>query len=448
MRIGNRHPALRASLIAASLLVAHGGASASDPTPPAALTVPSKQAAIEQALEDADAGDVFALERLEIAGVEPELAAIAKARIAAARLSSHEAIALARPVAQDAKASAAHRSRAWAVLADAAFTAGDYAEAARAAQRWQDVLRERGAPQEDIDDAQRLAALAGAMSAAPRQAVETLAPRTVTTRRDKVGLSRADATVNGRVQDAVLDTGAGLSVVSQSTATKLGLRMLDGAATIGAAAREAVPTRIGIAERFAFAGLELRDVAFLVLDDAQLQLPVPGGYSIDAIIGFPVLREFRRLRFERGGALVPEPGARAATTENLRVVSNALYVDAKVRDVPLALHLDSGGPRSFLTTRFAQRHPHFVDGLPRKDERMAGAGGSTTRVSALMPKAHIDVAGARATLAELPVVVEDGADVQAQNFGLMGGDVLDQFEHWTLDFEAMTFEVGARVAGE
>ena len=428
-----------------SLLLAHGVCVAAEAAPPA-QAVPIS-ASFEQALDDADAGDVFALERLGTASADARMSAIAKARIAAARLRADQAIALADPIARDAGAPPAHRARAWSVLADASFTAGDYAEAAAAVDGWMSALEQNQAPRKERDDAQRLGALARALSHAPTQTVDSLKPTSAATRRDKVGLSRADATVNGHVQEAVLDTGAGLSVVSQSTATRLGLRILDAAATIDSASRDAVPTRIGVADRFAFAGLELRNVAFLVLDDKQLELPVPGGYSIDAIIGFPVLREFKRLRFERSGAVVPEVAKHAPQAkENLRIVASALYVEARLRDVPVALHLDTGGPRSSLSSRFAERHPHFAETLPQQDERMAGAGGATTRRVARIPDATLELAGTHATLPELTIVTKDGDDVQAQNFGLMGGDVLDQFESWTLDFEAMTFGVGAPVS--
>lgn len=437
MRYPDAHPLRSRSFWAAVLLTAHGLCAAGTTT--GSATAPP---AAEAAIADAEAGDVFALERTLASISDPALAAIARARIAAARLRPAEATAVARAVASDDAATPGQRSSAWAVLADASFTAGDYADAAAAAEDWQAALQRRGAPQKDIDDAGRMGALALALSSAPRQRVESLVPRTVPVRTDKVGLSRADVTVNGHVQEAVLDTGAGLSVVSRSTATRLGLRMLEREATIGSAARDAVPTRIGVADRFEFAGLELRNVAFLVLDDTQLELPVPGGYRIDAIVGFPVLRELRRIRFDRTGLMTPEPGAKPSLAqENLRVVGNSLYVDARFRGIPVSLHLDSGGPRSSLSSRFSHRHPHLVNGLKTTDERLAGAGGSTTRRSAMMRDAALEVAGKTAALPELSVVVEDG-EVEAENFGLLGGDVLNQFAWWSLDFEAMTFELG------
>jgi len=77
---------------------------------------------------------------------------------------------------------------------------------------------------------------------------------------------------------------------------------------------------------------------------------------------------------------------------------------------------------------------------------MAGAGGSTTRRVARIPDAVLELAGTHATLPELTIVTRDGDEVQAQNFGLMGGDVLDQFDSWTVDFDHMTFELGTPVA--
>ena len=439
MRHPQAHPRPSRVLWSAVLLMVHGLCAAADPSGSAPVPLPGPEAIVE----DAEAGDVFALERARTSVTDPALAAIARARIAAARLRAAEATSIARAVASDAATSPDQQSRAWAVLADASFTAGDYADAATAVEGWSAALQQRKAPRKDIDDAQRMGALAFALSSAPPQRMESLAPRTAPVRTDKVGLSRADANVNGHSQEAVLDTGAGLSVVSQSTATRLGLRMLEREATIGSAARDAVPTRIGVAEKFEFAGLALRNVAFLVLDDKQLELPVPGGYRIDAIIGFPVLREFKRIRFDRSGSMTPEPDATPQSpTENLRIVGNSLYVDARFRGIPVAMHLDSGGSRSSLSSRFSHRHPHLVEGLATTDERLAGAGGATTRRSAVMREATLEVAGRTATLPELSIVVEDGGDVEAENFGLLGGDVLNQFDWWALDFEAMTFELG------
>ncbi len=424
--------------IALWLVVA--GAPASPP-----LAAPNDPPHPELLLQDAAAGDVFAMER-HAGSVDGTWRDVARARSAAARLRTDEAIGLATAIIDSGQADPAALAQAWSVLADAAFADRRYADAHVATTRWIEVLQRQDAPRSTLEGAARMAALAGALSSAPPQAVTSYVPTAVRSAKDKVGLRRAAVTVNGRVQDAVLDTGAGLSVVSRTIAERLGLRLLAGSATIDSSTRDGVPTRIGVADSVEFAGLSLRDVAFLVMDDGQLEFPVPGGYSIGAIIGFPVLRELGRIRFERDGRVVPEPQVPVAPTpDNLRVVGSALYVDVLVEDVATALHLDTGAPASFLTTRFAGRHARLVDGLAHHEEKLAGAGGARTRRSARMPSAILSIAGRRATLADLSVVVDDGPDAEAPNFGVLGDDVLDQFDHWTIDFRSMAFELGRPV---
>lgn len=422
---------------AALALALAAGAQASHPA--AGLDGPPDP---EVLMKDAAAGDVFALER-QAASLDMSWHGIARVRGAAAALRTDEAIAAAKAIIGSGQTPTAIRSQAWSVLADAAFADGRYAAAQDAARRGVEALQLEGAPAQAIGDASRTAALAGALSAAPPQAVAGYVPVAVRSTRDRVGLPRAALEVNGHVQEAVLDTGAGLSVVSRSAAERLGLRLLDAAATVDSSTRDAVPIRIGVAETVEFAGLTLRNAAFLVMEDSQLQFPVPGGYSIEAIIGFPLLRELGRIRFQRDGRVVPEPEATVASRPgNLRVVGSAIYVDVLVEGAPTALHLDTGAPTSFLTTRFARRHGRLVDGLALHEEQLAGAGGARARRSARLPSAALSIAGRQAALADLSVVVEDGSEAEASNFGVLGSDVLDQFEHWTIDLRSMSFELG------
>ncbi|MBB3344788.1 aspartyl protease family protein [Luteimonas sp. RC10] len=398
---------------------------------------------IEELMSDAEAGDVFALERYT-GTPAPVWHAIAKVRVAAARLRTEEAAALARAVIDDPQVPAAARASAWSVLADAFFADGRYDEAHEAGHHWQQALRASGASARPLAGAHRLSELAAALSNAPRQTVAAYIPQSVLTARDKVGLSRATVHVNGHAQEAVLDTGAGLSVVSRTTAERLGLHLLEAPATIDSSTRDGVHTRIGVADSVDFAGLSLRNVAFLVIDDAQLSMPLPGGYSIPAIVGFPVLRELKRIRFDHDGKLVPEPEARSNSShENMRIVGSGLYVDVAIEGVQTALHLDSGAPSSFLNYRFALRHPRFVQGQTIHDEKLAGAGGTSMRRAARLPSANLVIDGKRATLTDLSVTIPEGAEAEVSSFGVLGGDVLDQFHHWTIDFRSMTFELGS-----
>lgn len=403
---------------------------------------PKPDSVMQSALADAASGDVFHLEAQLPAIKDPGVALLARARIAAGRMDASEARRLVDRYLASAQRSPAECALAWPITADASFAEGDYARAAQAAHAWQKALADDGIGDEQQADALQMATLSDQLSHAPAQQVSTYEPRAVTITRDKVGLPRTGVTVNGILQEAVLDTGANLSVVSLSTARKLKLRMLDGAASVGSASRQAVATRIGVADHLVLAGLELEHVAFLVLDDAQLSMPVPGGYHIDAIVGFPVLRELERIQFTSDGRLVPSR-SKAGKHEagNLRLAGSDLYVDVRLNDLPIAMHLDSGGSHSALSSRFAREHANLLEGLAQQRDHVAGAGGARDRTSVTWPHVRVRIADQQALMSGISVSLSDAGNVKEPN--VLGGDILRAFDGWTIDFRRMQLDVGA-----
>lgn len=393
-----------------------------------------------QRLRDAADGDLAALAEDSTALPAP-WPLLAQARLAATQLRERQAISLAEAFIAQRGETTCDAVLAQRVIADAAFASADYARAARAAQAALEPAAQCGVDRDAVEGNQILATLAAALASAPSQRVQQFTPASAAFMRDKVGLPRTSVLINGHVQESVLDTGANLSVVSASAAQRLGLE-IRGAATVGSSSRRAVATRVAVADRLQLAGLDLRNVVFLVLDDAQLDMPVPGGYRIDAIIGFPVLRAMGRIRFGRDGTLLPQPGAGTADLpRNLALAGSDLYVAARIDGIAVPLHLDSGASRSNLSAHFARAHPQVVKDLPVTRQRMAGAGGSSERAVAQWPQAAVQIAAQRAVLPTLAVTLQDPADVSVRNQGVLGWDVLAAFPSWTLDFDHMRLEL-------
>lgn len=415
----------------------------------AALTFPAEATAptplssqqAQNALIDAAGGEVFHLASVLPRIEDPGLALLARARLAAAQLDAAEAGRLVNRYLADGNRTPAQRALAWPIAADASFADGDYRKAADAAHAWDKALAAEGATIDERADALQMATLADQLASATAQHVDVYAPKPETVKRDKVGLPRSQASVNGKPQEVVLDTGANLSVVSLTTAHRLGLRLLDGTASVGSASRQAVASRIGIADHLEFAGLSLSHVAFLVLDDQQLNMPVPGGYQIDAILGFPVLRQLQRLEFTSDGKLLPSRSSASQLGEgNLRMAGSDLYVDVTLNDLPVAMHLDSGGAFSSLSSRFASEHPTVMKGLTSRQEHIAGAGGARARQSATWPQVRVRIGDQQTVLPAMTIALSDAGNIKEPN--VLGGDILQSFDHWTIDFSRMQFEVG------
>ncbi|GAB3102245.1 pepsin/retropepsin-like aspartic protease family protein [Lysobacter terrae] len=428
---------------AARSSISQGGGPGDELTP----SLPEEPAALDisEAWRSADRGDFKPLEAIAVTRAHASRSLLAQARRAAASLDYPSVRRALARVGQ--LRDLPPRERAWAdgVEANTAFAQGDYAHAAEAALRWQSELTEL-AVVDELSDANRLAGLSRLLADIPRQRVLARSPRTLQTTRDTVGLRRALARINGQEIFAVVDTGANLSVVSRSTAMRLKLRMIEGSGSVATGSRDSIPVSLGVAKEAKFAGITFANVVFIVLDDAQLA-PIPG-YRIDAIIGFPLLRDLGRVRFGRDETITPEPAVRAPS-ENaspLRLSGSDLFVDVTFNDILAPVLLDTGAAKSAMSPLFAERHRHLFSALDPKTVHKGGAGGVTEQKVVSWPNVRVSIGHHSALIPEIAVEIDESKDVSAKNFGVLGQDVLSAFDSYTLDFDHMQFEIGRPVS--
>jgi hypothetical protein len=151
------------------------------------------------------------------------------------------------------------------------------------------------------DDAELSRVLAGS----PAQTITRNGPvHLITSRENPLGVITTELTVNGVQSEWILDTGANESVISRSLASQLHLPILPGVAhTSGGVTGIENELYVALMPSLPLGGVTARNVVLLVLDDANLTIPIPNGrsYRIAGIIGFPVLRALGRITFHHDG---------------------------------------------------------------------------------------------------------------------------------------------------
>ena len=401
------------------------------------VTTPSLDAAFDAAA----LGDVAPLMRALDQAEEVDLRSLIQARLGLARRDpeAHRDPAVARMAAAG---DGERRRAALGILTLGAFAQDDHAEAARAGRLYAEALAEAGNTAL-IGDAERGWRIAALLADQPRQRVEgSIAEGSTERRTDRVGLPRVDVAINGQTQDAVFDTGAALSVLSTETARRLGVTILDAEAAVENGVAGTVPVRVGVADRLEIAGVTLRNVAFLIIDDSQLTFPLPGGYDIKAIIGMPVMRALGRFRMDTARLTVLPASPEGRGTPNLRASGNSLFIDVAVDGRPVPLLLDTGANQTALTAIYAQAVPAALSGLENGTSASASAGGSRQQRIATWRNAPVALADRSLTLPALPIALPGGEGPTERRYGLLGSDVLRRFASYTIDLRAMRLELG------
>lgn len=254
---------------------------------------------------------------------------------------------------------------------------------------------------------------------------------------DMARLPRANLTINGRTQEAVLDTGANFSTITESVAQRLGLRMLPDAITVGATGNDAVPGHLAVADTLTFAGGEFHDVVFIVLPDSALSF-MGGVYRIPAILGFPVLSALGRVEFAGDTLRHSRSDQSWSANSNLLFRDLEVLVSVSANGNPVQLFMDSGAQSSNLTPLATVQYPALLQGTSTRNVRLGGAHGSRLHENAaVLPTLTIDVAGRSVTIEDVEVV----GDEDDGHHGTLGQDVLRQGSGYAIDFDALKLEL-------
>lgn len=250
-----------------------------------------------------------------------------------------------------------------------------------------------------------------------------------------LGSKSANITVNGITLPWFMDTGAEISVVTESTAAKLGVRVLAGSSDVGTSTTR-VTGRMGLIGEAVIGGATIENLPVLVLPDAMLKLDKD--YTIPAIFGLPAFAALGRVAWLDGGTKLALGGA--APLPKGKTVRVYWHEDGLGIPIATAVGIagaqfDSGADSTAL------RRPGLAllsqDQLARAEERNAtigGAGGFVTTKVRVLPRLDYTIDGV--PLQALKVNIEDN-DSSA---GRIGNDMIVQLKLLTIDFATMTLQ--------
>ncbi len=289
-------------------------------------------------------------------------------------------------------------------------------------------------------DLQQTHAVASALENAAPQVRANFAVGSVPVTRDKAGLARVPVTINGTARALVFDTGANFSVVMESEAKVLGIRIIGNTAGIGSVTQTSTPSKIGLADRLTIGGVTFANAVFLVLPDASLTF-AGGAYTIPGIVGYPVIAQLERVSVGRDAAGTEQVAwqASAGTRGTRDLYVNGLTPNFLVRvaDGPLALFaLDTGANHSSFRPALLIAQPDLGKDARDATARIGSAGGVVNVKTRQIPTVRLRADEVEVRLTD--IAVSDEADTDDVTIkGRLGQDVLGG--GYIVDFPAGDF---------
>jgi hypothetical protein len=253
--------------------------------------------------------------------------------------------------------------------------------------------------------------------------------------RDMLGLIEIPVEANGKSESWVLDTGANTSVVTESTARRIGIRLLEGSASAGDFNGTPVTFRVGVLSELKIGNTVFHDVELPVTSDQALKI---GGYQIQGIVGFPVQSALRRFTVYADGRVAMNEAAKESGSE-LFMEGQTPVAAARIAGQEYLFLMDTGATGSGFSWRFYSVVKSRLTEKMRVESDSAGAGGVRHFHEYQMKDLDLSIGGQKAILAKANIVPKPMGNGMDDFFGTIGQDVFGSFQSYTFDFENMTF---------
>lgn len=273
----------------------------------------------------------------------------------------------------------------------------------------------------------------------PNQSVQTGADTKAMVRMedDKVPLA-----INGKSAAYLFDTGANLSVLSESEAVRLGMEIQQFRSDAKDINGNKVSFRIAVAKSLALGGIQLCNVAFLVADNDQQPFPdmQPGQRGL---LGLPVLQALGSVTWTRDGVFEADrsPAVANASEANICFDGLDIIVQAQFEQHTLPFVLDTGAETSDLWPKFAKVAPSLIRKSSREFHTVTGMGGAKKFEIISIPKVVLQLGGKAVTLQPAHVLMTQERSTGKWFYGNLGIDVLQQAQRVTMDFRKMTLQL-------
>jgi predicted aspartyl protease len=285
---------------------------------------------------------------------------------------------------------------------------------------------------EQLADLQNTRQIWSSLADAPKQQVLIRKETSIKMIQDKAGLRNLPVKRDSVSINFVFDTGANLSTVTETTAKRMGMRMIEADIEVNSITGNKVRSQLAVCPEFELGGITVRNAVFLVFPDSALSVPQIG-YRINGIIGFPVIEGMKEVRISKEGFFTVPLQRSAYGKKNLALE----FLTPLLRIGDEIYSFDSGAGSTILYKPYFDKHRSEIE----KDYDLqavsyAGAGGAITRDGYRITWSPL-VCDRMLNVKNVMVFADAARESESYFFGNIGQDVIGEFDVLVLNFDKM-----------
>lgn len=250
--------------------------------------------------------------------------------------------------------------------------------------------------------------------------------------RDIANLWNIPVSINELEFKFIFDTGANFSVIVESVAQKLGLKLIDTKLKVGTITGKKVDSKVAVCPVLKTGGVTVNNVVFLVLPDEALSF---GFYKIYGIIGNPIIRSFGEITVNKGNLLTRPAIPSKSSVQNLAFHGFTPVIQAFRGADTLRFTFDSGAMATILYRPYFEKYSKEIEGiLEPVDINLGGAGGIETVKGYYVPEIILGVNGKTGVIKKVSLLSELSKDKDKYFHGNLGQDYFGNFDSMTFNF--------------
>ncbi len=291
-----------------------------------------------------------------------------------------------------------------------------------------------------LADIRNTARITSALINIAPQTIERKDTLDITYKRDIANLIRIPVTMNNKTEKYIFDTGANFSTMSESQAKKMGVRKLDAEFSITTSSRNALESKLGIADVMQIGNITFRNVVFIILPDKALKF-AGGIYKIDGIIGFPVIAQMQQIEITKDNHFKSFTSSFKANAVNLGLEGNTPFVKVDFFGEDHLYIFDTGAGATIVGNLFYETYKDSLANAEEGSSRVAGAGGMEKISMRTAKNVHYVLGSAKNVLRSISIQLSGVTDLLGNYYGIAGQDIFMQWKVMTINFDEMYVEL-------